>query len=54
MVPSSQSDAALGRGVVVLVEVAGGPPGALLGECAEHLEVFQLRILQPVLYGELQ
>ena len=50
-----QSDAALGVGdVVVLVEVPRGPPGAVLGEGAEHLKVLETRVFQPMLYGVLQ
>ena len=51
-----QSDAALGVGcdVVVLVDVPRGSPGAVLGEGAEHLKVLEFRVLQPMLYGELQ
>ena len=55
--PTHQSDAALGGvgdNIVVLVDVPRGSPGAVLGEGAEHLKVLEFRVLQPMLYRELQ
>ena len=52
-----QSDAALGGigdNIVILVDVPRRSPGAVLGEGAEHLKVLEFRVLQPMLYGELQ
>ena len=52
---SHQSDAAIGaRDVVVFVEVSRGSPGAVLGEGAEHLKIFQVRVLQSMSYREFQ